>query len=169
MKRPTLRDVPPYAAIAIVAMALLATLVSGREQSAPSYARQPGHDVRVLDASPLALDLDALVREAATKETVDLFATPAPAAPPPPPVPVKRTEEPLPAPVAPPLPFTYSGRILKGDHYYAYLLRKDELFVAEAGETIADEYRVEGITEDVIHFLYLPLGIKQVLNIPQSQ
>lgn len=72
-------------------------------------------------------------------------------------------------PAAPQLPFAYTGRILKGEHYYAYLLRKDEMLVAEAGEMLGDDYRVEGITDDAIHLLYVPLGLKQVLPIPQNQ
>src|SRR5437660_1857449 len=116
-------------------MVLLATLVSGRDQAPSSNARRPAPSSVApsnSDASSLALELEKLARQPTEREAVDLFATPAAAAPPPPPpMPVRRAEEPPPAPTAPPLPFVYSGRILKGDHYYAYLLRKDELLVAE--------------------------------------
>lgn len=70
--------------------------------------------------------------------------------------------------MAPPLPFTYLGRIVRGGRQIAYLLHRDEMIVAEAGDVIEAVYRIEGVTDSDIQFVYLPLGMRQVLSIPVS-
>jgi hypothetical protein len=72
---------------------------------------------------------------------------------PPPPAP------PPPKPTAPPLPFKYLGKL--GEHH---TVQKEEEFIELIpGQVIADQYKVESITEDQAVFIYLPLQEKQTL------
>jgi len=103
-------------------------------------------------------------------EIGDLFAAAQPAAPPPSPV-VPSSAKALepPAPAAPPLPFSYFGRMTKGGKLIVYLLRNQELLVAEPGATLDGTYRVDSITASAVQFMYLPLQARQDLNIPSGQ
>lgn len=104
-------------------------------------------------------------------EIGELFAAPAAAAPiAPPPAVVASVKPPEPpAPTAPPLPFTYFGRMTKSGKVVVYLLRNQELVLAEAGATLDGKYRVETISASAVQFTYLPLETRQDLNIPAAQ
>lgn len=167
--------------IPLAALALLATIVTGREQplSPEPVAPARQHNAQAV-APPQELDLDKLVRQRHERSVTDLFAarafvpptepkprvapapepapaaTPAPAAEPAPPV----------VPVAPPLPFAYLGRMVKGERAVAYVLKGEQMHLAEAGHMLGEDYRVEGVTDSAVHFLYIPLGTKQVLSFP---
>lgn len=53
--------------------------------------------------------------------------------------------------------------MVKPDTTLVYLLKGEELFVVEAGTTLAD-YRVESISDTEIAFVYVPLATKQILS-----
>lgn len=73
---------------------------------------------------------------------------------------------PAPAPVAPPLPFAYLGKIIDGGKTTVFVGRgADHYFVARG--TRIDQYQVESVTETQITFVYRPLGMRQVLVVPQ--
>jgi hypothetical protein len=81
--------------------------------------------------------------------------------PPPPPPP-----EPLPKPTAPPLPFTYVGKLQEDDgHWVIYLVKGDQSYAVSKGETFDSVYRLEGIENGNLVIQYLPLSIKQILAI----
>jgi len=162
--------------VPLAALALLAGLVTGREQ-APAPERTPASLSRAPQQQAPnmpELELDRLVRQPHGRSFSDLFAVPvtAPSIEPPvflpEPVPAQAVAAavPAPAPAAPPLPFAYLGRMVNGDRIVAYLLKGDQMHLAEAGQILGDDYRVEGITDAAVHFVYLPLGTKQVLNFP---
>ncbi len=75
---------------------------------------------------------------------------------------VKRTVAP-PPPQAPPLPFTYLGKMVDGEQTTVFLAAADRNYVARSGDTLDGRYRVEKIEEDGLALTYLPLGAKQVL------
>lgn len=141
-----------YPALIVVALVLLATVVTGREHEP---APEP---VRASYAPPS--DLAPLARERREAGIEDIFGVP----PVPPPVIAKA--EPAPAPTAPPLPFSYLGRMKKGERITLYLLRSQDMVIAEEDATLDGVYRVERISETTAHFVYLPLGTAQTLGIP---
>ena len=170
MKALLQRDIPRGAAAAIVALALLASVVTGRE-TAPAPEPAPAQPKAAPEVPVVAEDLDMmkLVRQRRDGSVQDLFAVPGPApiAPPAPaaePPPVK--SEPPPPPTAPALPFSYLGRMQNGERIIIYLLKNQEMLLAETGGTLESDYRVEGISDTAVTFLYLPLGTRQVLSIP---
>lgn len=70
---------------------------------------------------------------------------------------------PPPPPQAPPLPFTYLGRIRSGETTTVFLARQNRESVARAGNILDGTYRVEKIDEDRLVLVYLPLGTQQTL------
>jgi hypothetical protein len=78
--------------------------------------------------------------------------------PPPPPPP-----KPAP-PSAPPLPFTYVGKLLDGDKTLVFLSQQQRNLVVRQGDTIDNLYRVEQVTPDRVEFVYLPLKQKQTIT-----
>lgn len=159
------KDIPPRAALAVVALVLFASVVTGREKPQPAPVAPSVPGPAAPGASHVAaadLDLDKLTRTRKDEAITDLFA-PArvalgavvqPEAGPPPP------------PSAPPLPFKYLGKIIDGDRTTLFVARGDEHYFAEAGETIAGLYKVEQVTSTAVTFIYLPLGTRQVLAVP---
>ena len=155
----------------ILALILLASVVAGRED-APEAKRiavpiAPPAPAQVPDTEDL--DLGKLKRVKKEGEVQDIFAgrswTPPPApvvaapvalAPPAPP----------PAPSAPPLPFKYLGRMADAERLVVFLERNQVALSASVGEKLENDYQIEGISESAVTFLYLPLGTKQILNIP---
>ena len=84
---------------------------------------------------------------------------------PPPPPPVVAAPRPPPKPTAPPLPFTYLGKMLDGGVWEAYLARGDETFVVREHAAVDANYRVETIAPPTMTIIYLPLKQTQTLSI----
>lgn len=157
----------PRVAAIVLTCAVLAGVIAG----APwSTAQEP--EVRTAEPgpetipAPESLDLDRLQREKSAGTVLDLFV--APAAPR-----AAGAEQqaraaisvPPPAPSAPPLPFRYLGRMVKGGETIVFLEHGPGVVSAAAGETV-DNYRIESIAATSVAFVYLPLGVTQVLAIP---
>lgn len=87
-----------------------------------------------------------------------------PAAPPPPTV-AAAPAPPPPAPRAPPLPFTYMGKLLSGEDAAIFLIHGDRNLIVREGDTIDSVYRIERIAESDITLTYLPLNQQQRLDI----
>jgi hypothetical protein len=81
--------------------------------------------------------------------------------PPPPPTP----PPPPPPPAAPPLPFTYLGQLQDGGKAEIFLVKDDRVLTVKQGDILEGNYRVDGIVGSKLELTYLPLGIKQTLNI----
>lgn len=81
-------------------------------------------------------------------------------APPPPPVSVA----PAPAPTAPPLPFTYIGRMVDEGVVVVFLSGNGRQYTVKAGDVLDNTYRVETIGDNDAVLTYLPLDIKQTLT-----
>lgn len=163
MKALLKKDIPPRAALAVIALVLFASVVTGREKPAPAASPPPlagpAAPGALLDAAA-DLDLNQLKRERKDEAIVNLFAPATvasseatqPAAPP--------------APVAPPLPFVYLARIIDGDQTKLFVARGDEPYLVEPGQTIAGQYKIERVAADAVTFIYLPLRTRQVLAVP---
>lgn len=177
MKLRSRRDVPFGAAVTIVALVLLATVVTGRDESAslspapePAAPSPPRGAAKEATAATEDLDLARLNRpnREDANQPQDLFAARSwtPAAPA---VPVNAApQKPAspPAPSAPPLPFKYLGRKTDGDKVTVFLEKGEYAYRAGPGEVIDNTYRVVSIGVSTVDFVYLPLGTKQTLSFP---
>jgi hypothetical protein len=74
-----------------------------------------------------------------------------------------RRSLPPPPPQAPPLPFTYLGKMIDGETTTVFLASQDRNFVVRRGDTLDGSYRVEAIEEGGMALTYLPLGARQTL------
>ena len=101
------------------------------------------------------LSREKLLKRELQNSSSDPFAIPAP-----PPEEVKQS-----APVAPPLPFAYLGKVVDGGRTTVFVARGEENHALETGQTVAGTWRVERITEKAVTFTYLPLRQKQTLAI----
>jgi hypothetical protein len=155
--------------LAIIALTLVASVVLGRETTsqpavvalADAQGNQPAPSETLPD-----LDLQRLNRVRTGDEITDLFAprkTTLPAAA------VVSQPPPPPAPSAPPLPFTYLGKLIDGDKLEVFVAHEGEHYSLEKGQTLNGEYRVESVTAHAVSFIYLPLGIRQKLSIPATE
>lgn len=112
-----------------------------------------------------ALQLDKLVRADADEPEQDPFAGKSWYVPPPPPPQPKAVQE-APPPTAPPLPFRYMGRMQEEDgQALVYLTQGTRAYSVSQGDTIDGTYRVDSISPAQVTLVYLPLNIRQRLNI----
>ena len=158
----------------VIALALIASVVAGRERpSGPALEPAARIDARLQasargEAQEQDLDLSQLERgaEAAGADAappVDPFArrnfasaqaaAQAAAAPPSP-------------PPAPPLPFVYLGKAIEDGKLEIFLGRGERSYSVRAGQKIDDEYRVDKLTQNSVSFTYLPSKTRQTLDIP---
>lgn len=164
------RDVPMGAAIIIVALVLLASIVTGHEGegTAPQVAANKAvcaPPIPAPSATAADFEIEKLNRTRRETSIVDVFASVTVVPPPaPPPAAVKPAPPPL-APTAPPLPFKFIGRLADGDKLVAFLDLGGEALSVSTGDAVQNTYRVERITEGEITFTYLPLGTQQKLTL----
>jgi len=168
MKNVFTRDIPPRAAAVVLALVLLATVVTGREEKSapglPMIEPQKAQPISMVEQTDLRLP----VRSLQERSMNDLFAAPVePAAAPQPAAAAIAAVQPVQVPSAPPLPFRYLGRMKRTDRQLVYLLRGEEMVIAEAGQTLGGTYRVESISASSLQLVYLPLGVHQNLSLPE--
>jgi hypothetical protein len=74
------------------------------------------------------------------------------------------------APVAPPMPFAYMGKMLdeESGKLVLYLSKGDVPYVVTVGEVIDGMYRIEAASETELTLIYLPLNTRQKLIIGES-
>jgi hypothetical protein len=75
---------------------------------------------------------------------------------------------PPPPPSAPPVPFTYMGKLLSGQDAAVFLTQGERNLVVREGDTIDAVYRVEHIADSGITLVYLPLDQRQTIFIGES-
>ena len=160
MKTLLTRDIPPRAALAVISLALLATVVSGREKPDLAEEAAPARTAAQAAAPEAALDLDpARLKRARTDQAIaDLFASPAPGA-------GGEAGQSAPRPSAPPLPFQYVAKIIDGDSTNVYVMHGEDHYSVKPGLVIDRNYKVEKVTETAVTFTFLPLGTRQVLSL----
>ena len=166
MKLPSKRK---WALLALVPAALLIAAGAERDEKgktetvAEARPKPKTDNARTADAGGPELAL--LQRAAETKEPGNVFESKSwYVAPPPPPV-AALPPAPPPAPVAPPLPFTYLGQYQDKDKPVIFLVRGDRILTVKPGDVIDGTYRVDGMVGASLGLTYLPLNIKQILNI----
>lgn len=71
---------------------------------------------------------------------------------------------PPPAPVAPPLPFNYLGRFGDTASRTIILTKGDRVYTVAVGDVIENTYRVEKLSPGLVHLMYLPMNLEQVLR-----
>ena len=76
---------------------------------------------------------------------------------------------PIPTPTAPPLPFTYLGKIQEPQGKLTFFLSDgNQVRLVSTGETINDTYSVDGVEDSRLVITYLPLRIKQYLSLGEA-
>lgn len=80
-----------------------------------------------------------------------------------PPAPVVVAPAPPRRPEAPPLSFTYLGKLVEDAGTTLFLARDDRNYVVRTGDTIEGTYRIEEIRDEAAVLIYLPLKSKQTL------
>jgi hypothetical protein len=142
------RFLKPFA-LAVTVLALLASVVTGRER--PTFST-------LESARPAeGIDLSRLERAApGAAPGADPFApksfAPAPAQP----------QAARARPEAPALPFRYLGKLIEDGKLSVFLANGAESLSVAAGDRIGD-YRVDKVSESEVQFTYLPLKTKQSL------
>jgi hypothetical protein len=76
---------------------------------------------------------------------------------------------PVAAPAAPPLPFSFLGKMLESDEWEVYLARGDQTHIVRVGQVLDGIYRVDKIEPPSLALTYLPLNQAQTLSIGDSQ
>jgi hypothetical protein len=166
MTNALLKNVPVRrAAIVVLAVVTAAGVVAGRERPALELV-EPRTPQAEKAAPPLEIDLARLKRAEALSPQADPFA-PKSFAPPPPPVQQAVAAAPQP-PTAPPLPFAYAGKLTQEGRTEVFVLRGEELISIAAGQKLDADYRVDAISESQIAFTYLPLKMRQSLELGET-
>jgi hypothetical protein len=149
---------------ALLVLTLIAAAVPGGNehdgvQPAPVPARTPDPA-----GEPKPIALDRMQRPRTPDPARDLFASASwyVAPPPAPPLP-EVVPPPPPPPTAPPLAFSYMGRLLAEptQRPVYFLVKDDTLYAVGEGELIDGTYRVEGIDSGRLALTYLPLNVRQ--------
>jgi hypothetical protein len=124
-----------------------------------AFAQNPSADSRAAKAVR-AERLDLPERRGLSRTQGELFAAP----PPPAPKPVaKKAQQPAPvaaAPVAPPVPYRFAGKIITGSEEEVFVSKGDAVVPVKVGDTLDGMYKVESISAERIEIVYLPLGTR---------
>jgi len=117
------------------------------------------------------VNLDKLKSRDLGRPTRDPFATGTPRAAKSKPGAVARPAQAVdaPPPSAPPLPFTYMGKLMSEGDLAVFLVQGERNLVVHEGDTIDSLYRVERIADGGITLLFLPLNQRQTIVIGEPQ
>lgn len=72
-------------------------------------------------------------------------------------------------PQAPPVPFSYFGKMTEGDVPYAFLYHGNKVLVVRPGDVLANAYRVESIAPESVSLTYLPLNTRQIVPLGEME
>ena len=141
--------------IVVAALALLASVVTGREKPATQVIeeKRPARTAAVED-----IDISRLERPQEKAPEADPFAARN----------FGSSEKQVATrgkPAAPPLPFRYFGKVIEDGKLEVFVLNGEETVGVKAGAKVGD-YRVDKVSESSITFTYLPLNTRQTLDIP---
>ncbi len=70
---------------------------------------------------------------------------------------------PPPPPSAPPMPFTYTGRMIDGNDVVLFLSRSGHHYTVKKGDTVDDTYRVDEIKTSEATITHIPTNTQQTL------
>lgn len=69
-------------------------------------------------------------------------------------------------PAAPPaIPYSYVGKLVEDGKTKAFLSKQDNNYSVKVGDTLDDLYRVDELNEQSLVLTYLPLDLRQTINI----
>ena len=172
MKLPTRRQWP---LLALMPGAMLVGAATDQQSDASSLKQPeqvvesvaPREKPRLADVPDLPyLDVAGLRRPGGNGEPRNAFESKSWYVPPPPPPPAPRVEAPPPpAPTAPPLPFTYLGQYKEAEKPVILLMLGERMLLVKEGEVIDGIYKVEALLGRTLTITYLPLNIRQTLNV----
>jgi hypothetical protein len=140
----------------LAAVAAYVLLDEPARQPGLAFAQNPVAESRAPKAPPTER-LDLPDHRGLSGARGELFGTP-PAAPKPvakkalPPAPVPA------APVAPPMPYRFAGKIINGSEQELFVAKGDSVIPVKVGDTLDGLYKVESISAERIEIVYLPLG-----------
>ena len=156
-----------------LALTLVAARLVGREDEGPPPAAPAARTLGTASERPserVEIELDRLAARKGVAPASDPFRAltwqsvaqeearkNAPPPPPPPP------------PQAPPLPFTYMGKLIEDGRIVVFLTQGDRNHIVRQGDTIDGTYRVDAVTEQRLALTYLPLKQKQELAFGGAQ
>ena len=89
--------------------------------------------------------------------------------PPPPPPVIIAPALPPPIPTAPPVPFTYIGKYMEDGKLVVYLGYAGKNLIVKTGDVIQQIYKIEDIKPPLLTLTYLPMDIKQSIQIGELQ
>jgi len=72
-------------------------------------------------------------------------------------------------PSAPPMPFQFVGRMDDRSDLQVFLQSGEKIYVVRKGDVIDETWRIEGISDVELSFVYLPLHLSQTLSVGSSQ
>ena len=73
--------------------------------------------------------------------------------------------QPPPPPQAPPLPFTFMGRLSEARDTTVFLTVGERNLIVKPGDTIDNTYKVEEVSDTGVVLTYLPMNLRQTLPI----
>lgn len=136
---------------------------NANKPAAPAQASAPA--AAAVKGAPAAADIVALVPRDQLMEqggsAGSVFAAQNWTPPPPPPP----KPGPPPPPVAPPLPFTYLGKVLENGVWEVFLARGSETLIVRQQMVLDGAYRIDTIAPPSMTMTYLPLNQVQQINI----
>lgn len=141
---------------ALAATVAAALWVGGAEEDRPEGARGTARGEQAVPPLP-ALELERLARRGMPEPVADPFPAKSWYVPPPPAPKMRETAK------APPLPFTFAGRMMTEDGTVVFLSRQNRNYAVREGDVIDGTYRVERIADRTMTLVYLPLSQKQQL------
>ena len=74
-----------------------------------------------------------------------------------------------PEPTAPPLPFIYIGKYIEDNQLVVFLGYRGNNLLVKAGDIIQQTYKIETINPPVLTLTYLPMNIRQTIQIGELQ
>lgn len=72
-------------------------------------------------------------------------------------------------PTAPPMPFQFIGKLNDRSDLQVFLQNGEKIYVVRKGDVIDETWRIEGISDVELSFVYLPLHLAQTLSVGSTQ
>lgn len=72
-------------------------------------------------------------------------------------------------PSVPPMPFQFVGRLDDHSDLQVFLQNGEKIYVVRKGDVIDETWRIEGISDVELSFVYLPLHLSQTLSVGSTQ
>ncbi|MDB5997491.1 MAG: hypothetical protein JWP42_4627 [Pseudomonas sp.] len=72
-------------------------------------------------------------------------------------------------PSVPPMPFQFVGRLDDHSDLQVFLQNGEKIYVVRKGDVIDETWRIEGISDVELSFIYLPLHLSQTLSVGSTQ